>query len=247
MRTKDTITKGKKKLLQNLKDRYTVLEWDGGYSLYDARKEDRGTTNGIGPFVAFITIGSTATTYQYNGHIYHTVEKLEKAIDSYITTLPFGYWNYDPTYRESYFIQRCVDEYMKKLGFSQVTEWGRIPNDGTLYELKGFYGEVVSELWFNIKWDSSKGTVVKSLGGWKWVESEFDGLEEAIASINSILLPECLTKGAVMSHTLENMTDARTDTSLTGITSQLEVYKANMKQATIDRLEKELTRLKAEK
>lgn len=243
MRTKDVIVRGKKKLLENLRKRYHVLAWDGGYNLYDGTKPDKGTTN-VGPFVAFITIGRAATTYQYNGHIYHTVEKLEKAIDSYIETLPFGYWNYDPSYRESYFIQRCLDEYMRKLGFEQTRDWEKMPRHGTLYELHGFYGEPVSELYVNVDWESSKGSIVRSLDEWKWVESKFDGLDEAIASINSILLPECLTKGAVMSHTLENMTDSRTDTELVGITSRLEVYRASMKQATIDRLEKELARLK---
>lgn len=233
-----------KTMLDALQPRYYVFEWDGGYNLYDTTKPTR--YNQRGDFVAQIYLNNDYTKYVYNQKRYDTVEELSKAIDAYIVTLPFYWGNYDPCYRENYFMERCICEYMERLGYEKSFWDYHTPYKHGHYVIKGIFGEVVSEWGIEVDFDKSTGRIYKFLGDFKWVENKFDGLEDAIGAINAMLIPECLRTGGVMTRVLEKMTDGRKGTVSLGSVKGFDVLVEDQKKTLIKKLEEELKRLKGE-
>ena len=234
----------KKAMIDALQPRYYVLEWEGGYSLYDTTKPAKYTNSG--DFVAQIYLSSDNTKYVYNKKRYDSVEELSKAIDKYIITLPFYWGNYDPSYRESYFMERCIREYMERLGY-ELRLWDyKTPYKNGHYVIKGIWGEVISDWCIEVDFDKTTGVIYKFLGMYKWVENRFDGLDDAIGAINAMLIPECLEKGGAMTSVLERMMSNRSGTATLGSVDGLNVHIEGQKQVLIEKLEEELKRLKGE-
>lgn len=240
MKRKATIQK--KAMLDALQSRYHTIEWDGGYNLYDKTKPARFTN--AGDFVAQVYLNNECTKYVYNKKRYDSVEDLSKAIDEYIVTLPFYWGNYDPCYKECYFIERCIRDYMERLGYELVWDPGR--NDNGHYVIKGVYGDIISEWNISVDYDKSTGSIYKFLTKFQWVENKFDGLDDAIGAINATIAPECLAKGGSMISVLEKMSNDRAGSASIGSIQGCNVYIENQKQKTIERLEMELKRLKGE-
>ena len=236
-------TKGKKKaLIDALKPRYYVFEWEGGYNLYDTTKPARQTQ--CGDFVAQIYLSNDYTKYVYNKKRYDSVEELSKAIDEYIVTLPFYWGNYDPSYKECWFIERCIREYMERLGYELIL-WDECkPNRNGSYVIKGIWGEAISEWRIEVDFDKTTGSIYKFISDFRWVENKFDGLDEAIGAINAMLIPECLTKGGAMTSVLEKMTSERAGSVSLGSIQGYNVHIENQRQVIIEKLEEELKRLK---
>lgn len=242
MKRKDSTKK--QTMLDALKPRYYVLEWDGGYNLYDTTKPAKQTNNG--DFVAQIYLNNDYTKYVYNQKRYDSVEGLSQAIDAYIVTLPFYWGNYDPSNRESWFVERCIHEYMVRLGYEPMFWDYNTPYKHGHYVIKGIFGEVVSEWGIEVDFDKTTGRIYKLLGDFQWVENKFDGLEDAIGAINAMLIPECLRTGGVMTRVLEKMTDGRKGSVSLGSVKGFDVLVEDQKQKLIEKLEEELKRLKGE-
>lgn len=241
---KKDIKAKKQAMLDALKPRYYFLEWDGGYNLYDTAKPARQTNSG--DFVAQIYLSNDYTKYVYNQKRYDSVEELSKAIDDYIVTLPFYWGNYDPSYRENYFMERCIREYMERLGY-ELKLWDyHTPYKHGHYVIKGIFGEVISEWGIEVDFDKTTGRIYKFLGDFRWVENKFDGLEDAIGAINAMLIPECLRTGGVMTTVLERMTTVRSGSVSLGSVNGFNVHVEDQKQKLIEKLEEELKRLKGE-
>ena len=94
--------------------------------------------------------------------------------------------------------------------------------------------------------DKSTGSIYKFLNDFQWIENKFDGLDDAIGSINAMLIPECLTKGGSMTSVLENMTPSRAGSVSLGSVQGFSVSVEDQKQKIIQKLEEELKRLKGE-
>ncbi len=238
------VNEQKDAMIEALKPRYYVLPWEGGYNLYDTTKPAKFTN--AGDFVAQIYLSNDYTKYVFNKRRYDSVEELSKAIDEYIVTLPFYWGNYDPSYRESHFMEICIREYMERLGYERRLWDYNTPYKNGHYVIKGIYGEVVSEWGIEVDFDKSTGRIYKFLGQFKWIENKFDGLEDAIGAINAIIAPECYRKGGVMLTVLEKMTFNRVGSVSLGSVSGLSVSMEDQKQRIIEKLEEELKRLKGE-
>lgn len=236
--------KQRKAMLDALQPRYYVFEWDGGYNLYDTTKPAKYTQ--CGDFVAQIYLNNDCTKYVFNGRRYDSVDDLSKAIDKHIVTLPFYWGNYDPSYRESHFMEICIREYMESLGY-ELRLWDyNTPYKNGHYVIKGVWGEVISDWCIEVDFDKSTGVIYKFIDRYTWTENRFDGLDDAIGAINAMLIPECLTKGGAMTTVLERMMPNRARTASLGSVDGLNVHIKDQKQVLIEKLEEELKRLKGE-
>lgn len=234
----------KQAMLDALKPRYYIIEWEGGYNLYDTTKPVRQTNSG--DFVAQIYLSNDYTKYVYNQKRYDSVEELSKAIDEYIVTLPFYWGNYDPSNRESHFMDICIREYMERLGYELILWEYKTPYKDGHYVIKDLWGSVISEWGIKVDFDKSNGSIYKFLNDFRWIENKFDGLDDAIGAINAMLIPECLTKGGSMTTVLENMTTSRAGSVSLGSVQGFSVSVEDQKQKIIQKLEEELKRLKGE-
>lgn len=237
-------TTQKQAMIEALKPHYYVLEWDGGYNLYDTTKPARQTN--CGDFVAQIYLNNDYSKYVYNKKRYDSVEELSKAIDDYIVTLPFYWGNYDPSNRESWFIEVCIQEYMERLGYElRLWDYNTPYKDGH-YVIKDLWGSVISEWGIKVDHGKSTGHIYKFLNDFQWIENKFDGLDDAIGAINAIIIPECLTKGGTMISVLDKMSIHRSGSVSLGRVQGLSVSVEDQKQKLIEKLEEELKRLKGE-
>lgn len=231
-------------MIEALKPRYYVLEWDGGYNLYDTTKPAKFTQ--VGDFVAQIYLSNDYTKYVYNQKRYDSVEDLAEAIDKYIVTLPFYWGNYDPSRRESWFIEVCIREYMERLGY-ELRLWDyKTPYKDGHYVIKDLWGSVISEWGIKVDHDKSTGSIYKFINDSQWIDNKFDGLDDAIGAINTIIIPECLTKGGAMTSILEKMTTHRAGSVSLASVQGFSVSVEDQKQKLIEKLEEELKRLKGE-
>ena len=143
-------------------------------------------------------------------------------------------------------MERCIREYMERLGY-EAGDWEyKTPYKHGHYVIKGIFGEVVSEWGIEVDFDKTTGRIYRFLGDFKWVESKFDGLEDAIGAINAMLIPECLRTGGAMTTVLEKMTNSRSGSVSLGSVNGFNVLVEDQKQKLIEKLEEELKRLKGE-
>jgi hypothetical protein len=116
--------------------------------------------------------------------------------------------------------------------------------------MKNIYGEPISHIEVVMdNWDEgTSGKVYRSIGhGWTWCEVAFNGFEDVLGAINSILEPEALVNAAKYITTASNMNSERKDdVQAATVTNTLGVMKSNMKKQTISILENTLKRLKSE-
>ena len=231
-------------MIEALKPRYHVLPWEGGYNLYDTTKPAKYTN--VGDFVAQIYLSNDYTKYVFNKRRYETVEELSKAINEYIVTLPFYWGNYDPSNRESHFMEICIREYMERLGYELILWDYKTPYKDGHYVIKDLWGSVISEWGIKVDFDKSTGSIYKFLNDFQWIENKFDGLDDAIGSINAMLILECLTKGGSMTSVLDKMTTVRSGSVSLGSVQGFSVSVEDQKQKIIQKLEEELKRLKGE-
>lgn len=236
-------TTQKQAMIEALKPRYYVLEWDGGYNLYDTTKPAKLTQ--FGDFVAQIYLSNDYTKYVYNQKRFDSVEDLAEAIDKHIATLPFYWGNYDPSNRENYFMEICIREYMERLGYELLYDYNTPYKHGR-YVIKGIWGEVISEWCIEVDFGKSTGVIYKFFDRYTWTQNRFDGLDDALGAINAIILPECLTKGGAMTSVLERMTSNRAGTASLGRVQGFDVHIEDQKKVLIEKLEEELKRLKGE-
>ena len=229
----------KKKLIKAFGDRYSVLEHDGGYVLYD--KERQGKRNNY-YYIGKFYINTGGDKYSFMDGYYADKDALISAIEEYNKTLPFDAENFAPIYRKNYVIESCLDDYLTGLGFKR--EWG---NNESFYVLKDAYEQKICTISIKVEMDTTNGKVARVIpNSDTWTEAEFTDLESAIGACNSIIGMYCLAIHAKTTNLLKDMTKARCSSVLdkTFNVQALEIYSQDTKEKTIEYLEAELKRLK---
>lgn len=166
-------------------------------------------------------------------------EDLIMLIAEYNKTRVCPSYCYSPTSTSWANLQAAFRWYLETLGFHTDSGWHYMD-----MILTNIYGEEISRIHIYIpKDDSYNGSIVRHLKGFSWIEAHFDSVDSMISAVNSILEPELLINATNSISSVTNMTKSRTDTELTTITSNLDVYKYNTKNAIKAALEEALNRL----
>lgn len=234
---------GKKKLLENLYDRYKVLKLDSKYSLYDKTRKAKYGVNY--PFVAQIELNNG--NYIYNDTWYKTVEELSNAIDDYIEKLPYNHEFDDPMYNSRAVIEMRCDEYLINLGLTRSS--GTYSH--SVYEYRNPLTQIVMiSISVEVDYDKKEGKVVRVLPGNQWMEVAFDDADSAISAINSMISSEIFISTSGLIGVLDKMNDQRTKNDITMNHVDMSSFKLKtqeMKDQLIKMLEKELETLKSMK
>lgn len=190
--------------------------------------------------------------YKYNGELYNAFSKMLAQAEKDNESKPFPSYVYCPITREPHKVMHYVRDYMKSIGFS-IPKWGEQfcwsgRSTGDSFVMKNIYGEPISHIEVVMdKWDEgTSGKVYRSMGdGWTWCEVSFEGFEDVLGAINSILEPEALVNAAKYIATASNMNSERKDdVQAVAVTNTLDVVKSDMKKQTISILENTLKRLR---
>lgn len=232
----------RKAMMEALNDRFYLLEMTDGINMYDKTKH--GTQSYNGAWVANISILNGC--YVYRDKEYKTVEQLVEAVEAYNATLPFNPEYYNPTYRKNVFISLCCTDYMKELGLKRT--WAG-SGDSDVYVYADPQDPNKNMFSIEVRTDDMKetGKVMKWHSDSSWSEIEFDGLDAAIAAINSMLSIDALIQASSAVKILGAMTSARYDGEMVHKqfnTKTLQIYTTNERDHLIELLEKELENLK---
>ena len=235
-----------KNLLNSLGERYTVIEHDGGYCLYDKqRPAKRNNYKYIGTFY----VSSDKNRFAFNDKYYEDVESMVKAMDEYSSTLPFDIDIYNPLFKNSYRIECALHDYLYSLGFAM--EYGRGCRRERRFVLNDCYGQCICDLTVHVEEDTTMGIITRNIltpdtDKVHTTESIFMDLDSAIASVNTILATYVASVGAVTMNVLNKITNSRSaillDTTFTA--SKLSKYTEDGMAKMIEVLEKELEQLK---
>lgn len=237
MRNKDNI------LLDALGDRYTVIEHDGGYCLYDKQlPAKRSNYKYIGKFY----ISSDKKQYAFNDKYYKDVESMVRAMDDYNATLPFDVEIYCPILKNSYRIELALSDYLESLGFERE-EWLRVSN----YFLNDSYGQRICDLSVSILDDTAEGVIIRNIitpenNKIIYTKSPFADLDSAIASVNAILATYVASVNAVAMNVLNKITHSRSAILLDTTVNMrnLSMFTEDGRTKMIEVLEKELEQLR---
>lgn len=240
MRNKDKI------LLDALGERYEVLEHDGGYCLYDKqRPAKRSNAKYIGRFY----ISSDKKQYAFNDEYYKDVESLVAAMDAYNATLPFDADIYCPIFKNSYRIEIALYDYLDSLGFTKDRWTGG--RHGTRYIKNDCYGQCICDLTVWVEYGTTKGVITRNIltpdkSKEFTTDSPFDGLDSAIASVNTILATYVASIDAAAMNILNKITHSRSALLLdtTFDVRNLSKFVKDGRVKMIEVLEKELEQLK---
>ena len=240
MRNKDKI------LLDALGERYEVLEHDGGYCLYDKeRPAKRSNAKYIGRFY----ISSDKKQYAFNDEYYKDVESLVASMDAYNATLPFDADIYCPIFKNSYRIEIALHDYLESLGFTTSLESGG--RYGTRYIKNDCFGQCICDLNVWVKDETTEGVITRNIltpdkSKEFTTDSPFDGLDSAIASVNTILATYVASIDAAAMNILNKITHSRSALLLdtTFDVRNLSKFVKDGRVKMIEVLEKELEQLK---
>ena len=168
-------------------------------------------------------------------------EDLIMLIAEYNKTRVCPSYCYSPTSTSWANLQAAFRWYLETLGFHTDSSWHYMD-----MILTNIYGEEISRIRMYIpKDDSYNGAIIRNLAkSFSWIEASFDSVDSMISAINSVLEPELLINAANSINSVTNMTKSRTNTEFKAITSNLNVYKCNTKNAIKSALEEALNRLK---
>lgn len=237
------MTRKEKQLITAFDDRYVTIKNNDGYCLYD--KEQKARRSNF-KFLGKFYIATSKDKYVYNEETYSDTQSLIAAMDKYNATLPFDAELYDPTYRKHYFIECCLHDYLKSLGFIMNTD-----SIYDLYTLSDCYGQNLCTLIYKVEEDTTKGVLTRPIltenqGQIKYVEAPFNDLDSAIAAVNIMLATHCATINAQMINVLNTLTNSRSSLLLnkTFDVGTLTEYTEDAKAKMIEEMEKQLTLLK---
>lgn len=180
------------------------------------------------------------------------VDHLVKTVYDVANSLPYPSEFYDPSYVEDYKTMMKVDYYLKSIGFeynSRGYNWNSYHY--VLNKIHPFAKRAYINLELEFDKDARTGIIKEHLGSYSWTEAKFDGVDDAIAKINSIIEPVLLSTATFALKVEDNMSNVRDNLSnvelkaidvsdLTNIKS----YTENMKEKTIKALEDALKQLK---
>lgn len=237
----------KEQLIDNLvKNDFLVIEdkdgeWGavGSIHLHDKNIDGRRTLH---PYVATIQLSKNG--YFYNEQQYDDVQNLRLAIEEYIKTLPYNPENYDPSYYKQTFIELCLEDYLISLGFKSGG-YGKPRNYWRLLDI--YENEIFGvELDFCEDKNKTDGTIVMHTNEFGYNKCSFTDLESAFGAINSIILPKILKDINIYINAIEKLNNFHNFKNLKEVklTAGLEIH--DIKEKTIELLEKTLKELKGE-
>lgn len=119
---------------------------------------------------------------------FNTMKELIEAIGEFNATRLCPAKCYGDYGYKSLGIEMAFDWYTKLLGYQAPDDWRKPKNN---MEMRNVWGETISSLYLSIKFDDTKGSicVVKDSS---MLSVEFDGVDDMIKAINSIVTPELL-------------------------------------------------------
>ena len=169
--------------------------------------------------------------------------------------LPYPSDFYDPLCRKVSNLYRKIDYYLKSIGFTNTHfsfSYGYDVHDYVLNNIHPYsksIGSIALSIKFNEKDnDDLSGDIIMDTGHSGYVTKKFDGLDEAIASINAIVEPILLNYSSKALSTYDKLTDSRANLSETEMVhidyDSLNTYTENMRDKTIAALENALNMLK---
>ena len=221
------------KILKLFGERYRLIEHEDGYLLYDMEgKRTRSNGEYLGKFSIL------GGEYVFEGERYSGVEELVCGMREYNARLPFSAEVYNPMYRKHCMVEMALHDYLESVGFEHK------PMDR--YCLIDGYGQCVCEVYFEVKEDTTTGIVVRRIAGTdSWTESEFEDLDSAIGSVNSILSMYCVLVNVITVGVLRKLTESRASEvyDKTFDIKSMTVYTEDARKKTIELLKEELKRL----
>ena len=216
-------------------DVYKLTPWDDGYLIYD---KTRSTKRSVWKYLGFIKLSNNK--YIFNNKEYSDPVNLIKGVEEYNTTLPFDPDIYNPMCRNNYRIEMATDDYLTSLGFKRG-------DDGT-YILESPTNKTICKVNVKVDFDTTKGSVTKTLKDFSFIECEFNDLDSAIGAINSVVASDLLITQSVITRALDKMNSNRsnkiTKTNIDFTT--LSVVSTDFKQKLVGLLEDEIKKLKEE-
>lgn len=261
--------------LKDIKEHFDVVEYNGYYLLfdkeintsqylnkkyygkikYDSKKEIVTLVEDVAKitseeYLEDYGINVPAQTY-YREHIIGkgcSVDCLKRTIDEYIKTLPYPSCFYNPQLKKNVFIELCVHDYLKRLGFELVSGYAGFQ----IFMLNGYNlfkkDEDYITLSFKVVDDTTNGVVSMINGSLNWMEVSFTNLDEAIGAINSLVKPVLLSSIAFSINKFDNISDIMSnlnsaeDNTIDVKTEK--VYVSDAKEKVIKMLEDTLKMLK---
>lgn len=150
---------------------------------------------------------------------------------------------YSPARNQEYNIESAFAWYLEKLGFKRSNKF--LMSDNT-FVLTNLYGEYVCNLTLCIDdAETCKGSVVRSLPSFKWIESSFESLEQMIGSVNSLLEPEMLISCVNNFNVAKSLTKDRSDNISANEISLTGLQQKNIKNALKEALSNAIASLDA--
>jgi hypothetical protein len=230
----------RKKLIRAFDDtHYSVMEWEGCYTLYD--KDIKGKeTNSI--YVGSFKLSQDNKRYVFNGNEYTDIESLVSAMWEYNKTLPFNHELYNPVYNESYRFQSFLVDYLTRIGLKYNRS-----NKYLHYTLNDIYDRGVVDIIVVVNDDTSGKVIQFFADTTKSMEIKFNDLDSAIAAINSMLAPYVMILCSNLIGLMSNITGDRTTESITKNTldfNTLSLKTEDMRLKLIESMENEIEKLK---
>jgi hypothetical protein len=232
--------------LKALKDKFYVMAYykhDNGltqYKLYD--KDPNSGRSQCHRFLDIVQFDSKRGIVYQDGSKYTDVDSLYKDIYEYANALEFHSDYYDPSYRVGIKEQMCIRDYMKSIGFESVPSGSYNEMRFILTCHDTFFGQKTMDISICVVEDSTKGVIRTNstrINHYKWIEEEFDGLDDAIGKINSVVDSILICSVAGTLGVLKKISERRTTLSgsINAIDiSTLEKYTANSTEFIVERL-----------
>ena len=177
------------------------------------------------------------------------VDHLVIAIYQYADSLPFPSEFYNPNLKNSYRVMMMVTHYLKSIGFDyQGRGWNWNSHIYILDGIHPFAKKDYIRLEITFDDDKTTGCILEHLNTYNWTECNFDGADDAISKINSIVETNLLSSATFALNTEEKLSNSRdTMSDLTYMhidINTLKLYTGEMKDKVIKSLENALKVLK---
>lgn len=176
------------------------------------------------------------------------VDELFEAITKHNASQTRPVYLDDPLTRKGCLLSRAYTEYMDKLGYSRGVDDIICGIEQTKVVLKNCYGDKLSEVILFQRYsdiNSFRGDVCVNISNGSYLKAPFDGYDEMLASINSILEMELLYNQTTLLKAIERMGSTRNDrVAKIDIDSKMNVTVEDARNMMIERLENALERLR---
>lgn len=236
---------------QDLKDAYYAVRIDGRYDLYD--KDPKSGSRSCHKYLGSVVYDSKNQSVMFNSQRYTTIQALDNALKEWEKSLPFSVENYNPMFNGKYRTEQCLRDYLEGIGFVDNGFDGFTKS--MMYILNHynpyFSKQVAVEMLVKVDDSGKNGSIsLHYQQNSSFVTSDFESLEEAIATINSLIEPILLCGASELINKHNKMSKQRKKANLGEIITvnfrTLQTFSEDFKAKTIEALEEALKRLKEE-